>query len=240
MDLYNLLAEPRVLCRRDGDRAPVNLSVDEFSALSPGSLVPVIGIPSWLGKQSYEGRWWFARTGHHVAFASTWERDLLTCLDYAGDATALVRDPAIFVSARTMRTPPLRPWLLIQKADGIRVILLNAADRDRSPELSEILAGSDVNVAIPQMPSSTELHLIRWLAGYRFTRFRLPDDIEWEVRRSCTTPKPLVEAVAKAAASTTYALPTIRANLYSQMWRRAIELVDRAGSVSDTSTVRAA
>ncbi|MBB3158095.1 hypothetical protein FHS07_001791 [Microbacterium proteolyticum] len=240
MDLYNLLAEPPVLCRRDGDRAPVNLSVDEFSALAPGSLAPVIGIPSWIGKQSYEGRWWFSRTGHHVAFASTWERDLLTCLDYSGDATALVRDPAIFVSARTIRTPPLRPWLLIQKTDGIRVIPLNAADHDRSPELSEILAGSDVNVAIPQMPFSAELHLIRWLAGYRFTRFRLPDDIEQEVRRSCTTPKPLLEAVANAAASTTYALPTIQANLYSQMWRRAIELVNRAGGLSDTSTVRAA
>ncbi|MBA8816178.1 hypothetical protein FHX48_001251 [Microbacterium halimionae] len=240
MDVYSLMAEPRVVYRRDGDRAPVNLGVSEFSAISTEFLVPVVGISSWRGKQSYEGRWWFARMGHHVAFASAWERDVLTILDYQEDVTVLVRDPAVFVSARTMRTPLLRPWLLFQNSEGIRVVLFKTADHDRSSELAGILAGSGVNVAILDLPAKAELRLVRWLAGYQFSRFRLPGEVEEEVRGSCLTPMPLLEAVKCAAAITDKDLSAIRANFYSQMWRRKVELIDRAEFISDVSLVRAA
>ncbi len=73
MDVRNLLAEPRVICRVDGDRASSNLSVSEFAGLAPHTLRPISSIPAWKGKQSYEGRWWFSSLECHVPYATARE-----------------------------------------------------------------------------------------------------------------------------------------------------------------------
>ena len=95
MDVVNLLDEPRALCHLAGARAPANLSIDQFADTLPRSLQPVSRIPTWRGKQAYEGRWWFSSIAAHVAYASGRERDLLVWLDFAGSVTQLVRDPVV-------------------------------------------------------------------------------------------------------------------------------------------------
>ena len=91
--LVSLLSEARFVCLTSGFKNSQSLSAAEFAALELTELRPVTSIPAWIGKGSNEGRWWFSGIARHVAYASAWERDVLTFLDYAGDTIAVARDP---------------------------------------------------------------------------------------------------------------------------------------------------
>ena len=92
------MPDARFVCRTNGANDARNLNVAEFSVLPTVDLLPVTTIPAWVGRQAYEGRWWFSQTASHVAFASSWERDVLALLDYRGEVAAIARDPAIVFS----------------------------------------------------------------------------------------------------------------------------------------------
>ncbi|GAA2926288.1 hypothetical protein GCM10010458_05280 [Microbacterium luteolum] len=240
VDVHNLLDEPRALCRLNDARKPANLSIDEFASILPESLQPVARIPTWRGKQSYEGRWWFSTIPAHVAYASGRECDLLVWLDFAGSVTQLVRDPAVIVSARTAHTPPLRPWLYVQVEDGSRRLFLHAKDVDRAPDLADVLSGTGIGVEVSSRPDDKELRFIKWLSGYRFTRFRLPQEAECQIRAACATPRALGVAIHQIAQDSPYDLSTIRGNLYSQIWRHEVDFVDGYSDLSDTARICAA
>jgi len=240
VDVVNLLDEPRALCHLAGARAPANLSIDQFADTLPRSLQPVSRIPTWRGKQAYEGRWWFSSIAAHVAYASGRERDLLVWLDFAGSVTQLVRDPVVIVSARTASTPPLRPWLYAQTTDGSRRLYFHAKLMDRATDLDDVLGRAGIEVEIGMRLPAKELRFMKWLSGYRFTRFRLPLETEDQIRAACATPRPLGVAIHGAAQELPYDLSTIRGNLYSQIWRHEVNFVDGYSDLSDTARICAA
>ena len=238
--LSNLMSEARFVCRLAGAQGTANVSATEFASLDPGSLRPVTSVPAWIGKRSYEGRWWFSRTADHIAFASTWERDVLTFLDYDGGTLHVARDPAIVFPARPSHTSPIRPWLLISTVSNKRVLLLPRAQSRRGSELAAILEGQNLGVAEVTLPDREEMRLIRWLSGYRFSRFELPGDAEHKVREACAAACSVSEVVAAAAGEAPFDAPTVRANLYFQIWQRRISLIDTGAGLSDSSRVVAA
>lgn len=240
VDVHNLLDEPRAICRRTDARKPANLSIDEFGGIFPSSLQPISHIPAWRGKQSYEGRWWFSSIAAHVAYASGRERDLLVWLDFRGNVTQLVRDPVAILSARTARTPPLRPWLYTHDRDGARRLYLHVADADRQTDLADVLGETGIGVEIDSRQSDQELRFIRWLSGYRFTRFRLPPEDEFQIRAACATPRALGAAIQEVARDLPYDVGTLRGNFYSQVWRHEVSFVDGYDDLSDAARVCAA
>ena len=56
----NLMPDARFVCRTNGANDARNLNVAEFSVLPTVDLLPVTTIPAWVGRQAYEGRWWFS------------------------------------------------------------------------------------------------------------------------------------------------------------------------------------
>lgn len=238
--LTNLLPEARFVCRIDSSKGAQNFNVADFAALEPAEIQPITTIPTWIGKRSYEGRWWFSRVARHVAYASAWERDVLTYLDYCGDTWQVARDPAIVIPARSDRTPPIRPWLMIQSAAGARALLLPRADSGRTTELAAILAEHAIDVVTVTLPHANEMRLIQWIAGYRFTRFMLPPDVEQGIRDICSSVSGVAETVESANRSLPYDQAALRANVYSQIWRRTISVVDPGALLTDASMVVAA
>lgn len=238
--LGNLFPEARFVCRLDDSKHARNLDVGQFTKLEVSSIRPISSIPAWVGKRAYEGRWWFSRTRCHVAFASAWERDVLTYLDYDGDIAQIARDPVIVIPARSDATPLIRPWLFIENVTGARSLLLPHYEALRSAELATILTGHTVSVAEILLPGAGEMRLIRWLSGYRFTRFMLPPQDERQVRDVCSDASSVSATVAAAARLLLYCESAVRANLYSQIWRRTITLLDPRAGLSDLSKVVAA
>lgn len=238
--LTSLLPEARFVCLTSGFKSSQSLSAAEFAALELTEFRPVTSIPAWLGKRSNEGRWWFSGISRHVAYASAWERDVLAFLDFSGDAIAVARDPAVVVPARLDRNPPMHPWLIVENPSHVRSLLLPRAESHRSGELASILAGHAVNVALVALPSVEEMRVISWLAGYRFTRFALPTDVEREVRDACSAGRSLLATVQAASDRLPHDQSTIRANIYSQIWRRTITLTDPRAAISDMTKVVAA
>ncbi|WP_156458874.1 hypothetical protein [Microbacterium sp. Leaf179] len=238
--LRNLLPEARFVCRLDDSKHARNLDVDQFTKLEVSSIRPISSIPAWVGKRAYEGRWWFSRTRGHVAFASAREKDVLTFLDFSGDIAQIARDPVIVIPARSDATPLIRPWLLIEDMTGARSLLLPHEDVLRSAELAAILRGHTVGVAEIYLPDAGEMRLVRWLAGYRFTRFTLPPQDEQQVRDVSSDASSVSATVTSAARMLPYSESAVRANLYSQIWRRTITLLDPRAGLSDLSKVVAA
>ena len=165
---------------------------------------------------------------------------MLTYLDYSGDIARIARDPAIVIPARSDPTPVIRPWLLIENVTGERSLLLPHEDSPRSRELAAILRGHTVSIADISLPGADEMRVIRWLAGYRFTRFILPPEDERQVREVCADANSVSETVASAVCALPYDESAVRANLYSQIWRHAITLVNLQTGMSDVATVVAA
>ncbi len=235
--LTNLLAEPRFVCRRDRDQATSNLSASEFCALQPSSLRPLAPVPAWVGKQAREGLWWFSGIEQHVTFASTWERDVLVLLDYLGDVVDAVRDPVIILPSRGSENPPLRPWLMVRSTGGDLILAVRRSDQSRATAVARTFGQASLDLAIPTLPPDRDMQVLRWLAGYRFTRFRLPPDAEQVVRDACSIARTLAWTVATVASATGYDQSIVRGNVFAQLWLRTIALVDTGRRLSNSSLV---
>lgn len=109
---------------------------------------------------------------------------------------------------------------------GARSLLLPHSDALRSVELAAILRGHTVGVAEIFLPGAGEMRLVRWLAGYRFTRLTLSPQDEQQVRDVCSDASSVSATVTSAARLLPYSESAVRANLYSQIWRRTITLLD--------------
>lgn len=238
--LTSLVPEARFVCLTGGSKSSQSLSAAEFASLDVTELTPVTSIPAWIGKRSIEGRWWFSGTSRHVAYASAWERDVLTFLDFSGDTISVARDPTVVLPSRLDRSPPMRPWLIVESPSHVRTLLLPRSESQRSRELASILSGHAINVALFALPSVEEMRVVRWLAGYRFTRFTLPPDVEREVRDACSADRSILETIQAAAHCLPHDESAIRANIYSQLWRRTITLGDPRAAISDMTKVVAA
>lgn len=241
--VQNLLPTARAVCRTSEFPEPRNLSLREFASIDLQDLRPLNGIPSWIGKQSYEGRWWFSHTGEHIAFASGWERDVITVLDFVGITAALQRDAVMILQPRVPATPPrpqIQPWLYVESFDRERILMLSRSDGDRAHELEAILSETQVAVTVPTLPSDAEMQGIRWLAGYRFSRFRLPPEYELIIREECAAVRSLGSAVRACAAAGGISQAVARANIYSQLWRGLLKLVEVRRPLDDQTQVVAA
>lgn len=72
----NLTDHTRVLLRLPGDAAPRNVPVDgALAALPVEEAALARRFYAWSGKRNYEGSYWFATTGTHVAHESLIEAD---------------------------------------------------------------------------------------------------------------------------------------------------------------------
>lgn len=226
-----------------GSPEPQNVGIREFERITLGELLPLVGLPSWIGKQSYEGRWWFSRSGKHVAFASGWERDVITVLDFTGRTAELQRDAVIVLPPYVQGAPPRaphQPWLCAESTDHERVLILNRSDFDRARELEEFLSDTQIRVATPTLPSIDEMRVIRWLAGYRFSRYRLQSDIELIIRDTCLVAQPLGAAVRACATASGIEDSVVRGNIYSQLWWGYLKLVEFGHLLDDHAEVAVA
>ena len=138
------------------------------------------------------------------------------------------------------RRRPLRPWLYAQTTDGSRRLYFHAKLMDRATDLDDVLGRAGIEVEIGMRLPAKELRFMKWLSGYRFTRFRLPLETEDQIRAACATPRPLGVAIHGAAQELPYDLSTIRGNLYSQIWRHEVNFVDGYSDLSDTARICAA
>ncbi len=113
----HLMGFPHVVASLDGRVQHVHLRDAARLSLEFGA--PVRSFPAWPGKRYYEGRYWSATTGQHVAFESLYEKTALMVLD---------RDPAVVgISSQPM-------WL--RWPDG-------SAMRSHAPDFFVRLASGD-------------------------------------------------------------------------------------------------
>lgn len=203
--LTSLVPEARFVCLTGGSKSSQSLIAAEFASIDVTELRPVTSIPAWIGERSIEGRWWFSGTSRHVAYASAWERDVLTFLDFSGDTIFVARDPAVVLPSRLDRSPPMRPWLIVESPSHVRTLLLPRSESQRSRELASILSGHAINVALFALPSVEEMRVVRWLAGCRFTRFTLPPPMS---SAKCETPARRIAAFSKPFRQPPAASPT--------------------------------
>ena len=236
----NLLGEPRLLCKPDGRRALENLSVREFCSFSPASLTSVAISTAWIGKRSYEGHWWLSSTRSHIGFTSLTERDLLLVLDFGGVMRAICREPALFLPAHGLPTPPVQPWLYVEHSDGTRAVITRSASSEPENTLATAFDGSGVAVIPPPGVIDSELRIIRWLAGFRFDRFWLDPSQESVLRDACAGGTTIGQLLATCAPRMDVSPDIVRGNVYSLLWRGAISLRDMAAPLSDCSEVTAA
>ncbi|ROR74420.1 TnsA-like heteromeric transposase endonuclease subunit [Bogoriella caseilytica] len=146
-----------------------------LAALPVEEAAPARRFYAWPGKRNYEGSYWFATTGRHVAHESLLEADYLMAADHGPAVVAVSSQPLIFLWPR--RTTTGGRWhvpdFFVRLADGSgRLIDVRTPARVAGGEVQFAFTRQacqwayEVFTGIPE-PFRANL---RWVSGFRHPR----------------------------------------------------------------------
>ena len=206
----------------DAGGAEVRRSLIDSAELRFELFKPVRGFPSYKRHRNFPGLWWSSTVGSHVGFESWLERNHLMLLDFDAVVVGIASKPfRLFwddeVSGRRRSHAPdyfarlvdgrglvvdCRPAERIKPRDAVAF-----AETRRACEL----AGWEYRlVGVPELVT---VRNVRWLAGYRHPRYRLPQVVA-ALGRVFAEPAPLIDGAA-AVGDLIAVLPV----LFHLLWR---------------------
>src|SRR6476620_3528282 len=182
--------------------------------------LPVRRFTSRKGQRHLSGLWWSATTGGHVGFESWLERDSLLHLDFDPSVVGISSQPfwLHWTDAAGTTVSPA-PDFFARRRDGSAVVVdCRPVERRKPRDVAKFdataracaLAGWEYLLlgAVDALVTAN----LRWLAGYRHPRHRLPE-IAQLLRHVFSTPAPLL-AGGQAVGDPIAVLPV----LFHQLW----------------------
>ncbi|WP_328466530.1 TnsA-like heteromeric transposase endonuclease subunit [Actinoplanes sp. NBC_00393] len=202
---------------------------------------PVRQFPQYKGQRHFPGRWWTATMGCHVGYESWLERDHLMLLDFDPAVVAVASQPFwLFWTMEQGKARSHVPDYFARLVDGSAVVVdCRPADRIRPRDAAAFAATRDACDQLGwhyRVVGATDVVLtrnVRWLAGYRHPRHRVPAVAE-ALQRVFVQPAALM-AGGEAVGDPIAVLPT----LFHLLWHREL-LADLSMSLHPDTTVRAA
>jgi hypothetical protein len=195
--------------------------------------------PQYKGQRHFPGRWWTATTGCHVGYESWLERDHLMLLDFDPAVVAVASQPFwLFWTTEQREARSHMPDYFARLVDGSAVVIdCRPAERIRPRDAVAFAAtrhacdrlGWDYRVA-----GATDAVLtrnVRWLAGYRHPRYRVPVVTE-TLQQVFARPTALM-AGGEAIGDPIAVLPT----LFHLLWHREL-LADLSTPLHPDTEVR--
>ncbi|SCL59741.1 hypothetical protein GA0070606_3153 [Micromonospora citrea] len=177
------------------------------SAGVPFELVkPVRGFPSYKRQRNFPGLWWSSTTGAHVGYESWLERDHLMLLDFAPAVAGIASQPfwLFWNDEASGRRRSHAPDYFARLADG-RGLVVDCRPVDRikprdaaafavTGRACELVGWEYRLVGAPEL---VMVRNVRWLAGYRHPRYRLPA-VGAALREVFAEPAPLMDGAGAA------------------------------------------
>jgi hypothetical protein len=147
---------------------------------------PVRSFPSYKGQRHFPGLWWCATTGGHVGFESWLERDHLMLLDHDRAVVGVASQPFwLFWRTPQGKARSHAPDYFARRADGSAVVVdCRPANRIKPRDAVAFEAARHAcellgwQYRLVGTPDPVLVRNVRWLAGYRHPRHRLPDVAE--------------------------------------------------------------
>lgn len=151
----------------------------DLAALAPARLGLIRTSPSYKDKPNYSGYYWAATTGRHHWFESLYEKMALTALDRDPAVTGIATQPFAILWASPKKEHI--PDILVERADGSRTLVdvrprekIRARDAETFARTSASCELLEVDYRLFSDLSRIEELNLRFLAGYRYKRWRCP------------------------------------------------------------------
>jgi hypothetical protein len=200
---------------------------------------PVRRVPARKGQRHLSGLWWSATMGAHVGYESWLERDHLMALDFDAGVARIASQPFwLSWSDEAGQRMKHAPDFFARRVDGSAVVIDCRPAERRPPrdvakfDAMEVACDSVgweyrlVGAADPVVTTN-----LRWLAGYRHSRHRLPAVVA-ALMAVVTGPMPLLVA-AEQVGDPVAVLPV----LFHLLWCQEL-VVDLRTPLHDCSPVR--
>ena len=183
---------------------------------------PVRGFPSYKRQRNFPGLWWSSTVGGHVGFESWLERDHLMLLDFDPVVVGIASQPFwLFwddeVSGRRRSHAPDYfarlvdgRGLVVDCRPAERIKPRDAAAFAETRRACELVGWEYRLVGGPELVT---VRNVRWLAGYRHPRYRLPQVVA-ALGEVFAEPAPLMDGAA-AVGDPIAVLPV----LFHLLWR---------------------
>jgi len=167
---------------------------------------PVRGFPSYKRQRNFPGLWWSSTTGAHVGYESWLERDHLMLLDFDPAVAGIASQPfwLFWDDEASGRRRSHAPDYFARLADG-RGLVVDCRPVDRikprdaaafavTGRACELVGWEYRLVGAPEL---VMVRNVRWLAGYRHPRYRLPA-VGAALREVFAEPAPLMDGAGAA------------------------------------------
>lgn len=199
-----------------GDGAERRMGLAEAWAAAFETGLPVRRFTPHKGQRHLSGLWWCATTDGHVGFESWLERDHVMLLDFDPGVVGIVSQPfwLHWRDEESDRCVSHAPDFFARRADGSAVVMdcrpverrppRDAAKFDATARACALVGWSYRLVGATDV---TETANVRWLAGYRHPRHRVPATAAALVE-VFASPTPLM-AGAEAVGDPLAVLPTL-------------------------------
>lgn len=200
---------------------------------------PVRRFPARKGQRHLSGLWWSATMGGHVGYESWLERDHLLALDFDVSITAVASQPFwLSWSDETGQRVKHAPDFFARRADGSALVVdCRPAERRPQRDVAKFDATAVACEALGweyRLVGATDPIVtgnLRWLAGYRHPRHRVPD-IAAALLAAAVGPTALM-AVVERVGDPLAALPV----MFHLLWCQEL-VVDLRPPLHDLATVR--
>jgi hypothetical protein len=187
------------------DAAECRVPLDEAFAVPLECGLPVHRFTTRKGQRHLSGLWWSATTGGHVGFESWLERDQLMLLDFDTSVVGVASQP-FWLRWRNDAGEPVAhaPDFFARRIDGSAVVVdCRPVERRPPRDVAKFDAMANACALVGweyRLVGAADRIVtanVRWLAGYRHPRHRLPETAD-ALQRVFATPAPLMAGVAAA------------------------------------------
>lgn len=234
--VFNVTHAPLLACHPGGSGTRVVADAVDFVQHVRDGLLESAPARAWPKYPARQGKWWLSSARKLIAHDSQHERDDLMLVDYWGLVTDAFRSPVTVLPALGVLEPAVAAWLVVVLGDGRPGLVFREDDACIAPRS---LAGLDATIEVVLLPwsSGSEVEWLRWLAAYRHPRFRLTPTMEAVIRAQAGGGMPLAALVDETSRACDVAEHIVRANVYSQAWRRLVILGGSSSPAADHTAV---
>jgi TnsA endonuclease-like protein len=188
------------------ERAEVRTSLIDSAEVAFELVKPVRGFPSYKRQRNFPGLYWSSTTGGHVGYESWLERDHLMLLDFDPTVVGIASQPfwLFWDDEASGRRRSHAPDYFARLADGRGLVVdCRPAERIKPRDAAAFaetrraceLVGWEYRLV--GAPEPVTVRNVRWLAGYRHPRYRLPGQVK-ALREVFAEPVPLMDGAADA------------------------------------------
>lgn len=194
----------------------VDLPPTRAGQIDLGAVAPVRGQSAWQGRRAYSGSWWVASLRRSVEFASLTERDTLLLLDSTHRVVAVTARPVSIRWPEEAGLPTCKPCFFVRYSDGNEELICSRVpDHQWALELQE---ATGWRLRTPPRVGTILLENARWLAGYRFDRFRPAQQEQALLRTIIGSGSPLATAARNGSKAVGAPAASVTGWIYALLW----------------------